>query len=83
MPGQFDFRFNDVTADVPKEIETRRSVPIPSFGTKTTYNVKIPMEQTLVFGVPPCVRGKYLHYLGRFLHHQRVALESTFFSHRR
>jgi hypothetical protein len=51
--GQFDFRFNDITANVPKEIETRRSVPIPCFGTKTTYNVKVPMEQTLVFGVPP------------------------------
>jgi hypothetical protein len=28
-------------------------VPIATFGQKSTYNCNIPMETTLIFGVPP------------------------------
>jgi hypothetical protein len=34
--GKFDWRFNDVSAKVPDQIECRRTVPLPDFGMKTT-----------------------------------------------
>eukprot|EP00729_Bicosta_minor_P010057 gene10057-8209_t len=51
---KFDkFRLNDLTAKIPDEIDMRRSVPVPGFGSRTTYNCNVPMQKEPVFTVPP------------------------------
>ena len=42
----FQFRFNDFTAS---SVDSRRTQKIPKFGTRTVYNVMIPMTKEPVF----------------------------------
>jgi hypothetical protein len=47
------FRFNDKSAQQPKELELRRTVPVNGFGERSTYNCNIPMGKETIFNVPP------------------------------
>eukprot|EP00729_Bicosta_minor_P010757 gene10757-31660_t len=55
---KFDkFRVNDASAGkfftCEDQIDLRRSVPVPHFGTRSTYNCTIPMNKDSVFTIPP------------------------------
>jgi hypothetical protein len=48
------FRFNDVSTTT-EMLDVRRTVPVKGFGSRSTLNVRIPMNKSSIFSVMPYV----------------------------